>query len=510
MTVMVKVSSSSPAFSSLTRSCNFMKCAIISVLIMFFLLVLLQTFPSSFSSSEKNLESLEVASPYFHPKTGTLRDSSSSSSSNRRVIKATTWNIAAINNNPFEYWVTFDEKDNAGASYNSLMKKVAGFINNPGEADIGISEVFSDKMFNELIEEMKENKIAGWNETIAFWENDFKRRKIISQFIKDPILGKKRLISMPDRVTNTINTVRSSSSSSSSSSTVYRPAVINCYPQQLSSYNDWWKEWKKFMFHTPLSSASSSASSSSSFVYHMIPKIEKSKYPIITSEEEKISVPLGILSLALFDSILIHMMNSLEPKEWQSIRQKICFQCNYQKQNRTLEILLSSYNDSDIIFLQEVAGRFFDNILGLSSPSSIFSSFDVISSSLLDKDRDQNSFILLKKNQYFDIKEVTKEVMTILDEMYASSSRGEGKKKKNPVVKGDLIVITAVDKRDKSHYLLASFHGDTNGFVFLVCFSLLFSIAVSYFILDWQPSQLWRHFIPTLSNINRLLSFFLV
>jgi hypothetical protein len=53
--------------------------------------------------------------------------------------------------------------------------------------------------------------------------------------------------------------------------------------------------------------------------------------------------------------------------------------------------------------------------------------------------------------------------MTILDEMYASSSSGEGKKKKNPVVKGDLIVITAIDKRDKSHYLLASFHGDTNG-----------------------------------------------
>jgi hypothetical protein len=326
---------------------------------MFFLLVLLQTFPSFSSSSGKNLENLEATNPYFHPKTGTLRDSSSSSSSNSRIIKATTWNIAAINNNPFEYWVTFDEKDNAGALYNSLMKKVAGFINNPGDADIAISEIFSDKMFNELVEEMKESKITGWNETIAFWENDFKKRKIISQFIKDSVLGKKRLISMPDRVTNTI-TPSSSSSSSSSSSTLYRPTVINCYPQQLSSYDDWWKEWQKFMFHTSLSS-------SSSFVYQMIPKIEKSKYPSISAEEEKISVPLGILSLALFDSILIHMMNSLEPKEWQSIRQKICFQCNYQKQNRTHEILLSSYNDSDIIFLQEVAGKFFDHLLSSSS-----------------------------------------------------------------------------------------------------------------------------------------------
>ena len=38
-----------------------------------------------------------------------------------------TWNIAAINNNPFEYWITHDDAD-----YNALMEGVQSFIDEPG------------------------------------------------------------------------------------------------------------------------------------------------------------------------------------------------------------------------------------------------------------------------------------------------------------------------------------------------------------------------------------------
>lgn len=38
-----------------------------------------------------------------------------------------TWNIAAINNNPFEYWITHDDAD-----YNALMEGVQSFIDQPG------------------------------------------------------------------------------------------------------------------------------------------------------------------------------------------------------------------------------------------------------------------------------------------------------------------------------------------------------------------------------------------
>ncbi len=117
------------------------------------------------------------------------------------TIRALTWNIAAINNNPFEYWITSDDP-----SYNTLMSKVSHFIESPAEGDVPISSVFSDAMYNELEEHMKAAGWTGLAETRAVWENDFRKRSIISGFIKDDKLGKKRLASMPDRVTNSITT----------------------------------------------------------------------------------------------------------------------------------------------------------------------------------------------------------------------------------------------------------------------------------------------------------------
>jgi hypothetical protein len=44
------------------------------------------------------------------------------------VLSALTWNLAAINNNPFEYWITHDD-----AAYNALMEGVSAFIDDPGD-----------------------------------------------------------------------------------------------------------------------------------------------------------------------------------------------------------------------------------------------------------------------------------------------------------------------------------------------------------------------------------------
>ena len=52
--------------------------------------------------------------------------------------------------------------------------------------------------------------LSGWKglaETDVLWQSDFSKRKIIHGFMKDKSLGDKRLASMPDRYTNTINTV---------------------------------------------------------------------------------------------------------------------------------------------------------------------------------------------------------------------------------------------------------------------------------------------------------------
>ena len=63
--------------------------------------------------------------------------------------------------------------------------------------------------------------------------SDFAGRKIISGFMKDKELGEKRLASMPDRVTNTINTLGEAGK-------VHRPTVISCYDGDMSSMAAWW------------------------------------------------------------------------------------------------------------------------------------------------------------------------------------------------------------------------------------------------------------------------------
>jgi hypothetical protein len=42
-------------------------------------------------------------------------------------LKTATWNIAAVNNNPFEYWITHEDD-----AYNKLMEDVQSFIDQPG------------------------------------------------------------------------------------------------------------------------------------------------------------------------------------------------------------------------------------------------------------------------------------------------------------------------------------------------------------------------------------------
>merc|ERR1719265_2823272 len=43
-------------------------------------------------------------------------------------LSVTTWNISAVNTNPFEYWITHDDP-----FYEKLMADVEGFIDAPGD-----------------------------------------------------------------------------------------------------------------------------------------------------------------------------------------------------------------------------------------------------------------------------------------------------------------------------------------------------------------------------------------
>lgn len=227
-----------------------------------------------------------------------------------RKLSIATWNVAAINNNPFEYWITIEGHD----EYEQLMKDVERFLENTGDRDIAVKDVFTDEMFNALDAKMTGDPV-GWSSVRSYWENDFKNRKIISEFMKDSLLGSKRLASMPDRITNTINVV-------GSSEPVCRPTVINMYSGDLSSLDKWWSAWEKFMFDDPLT-IKSKGELKTSYVYEMLQPIKKAKYPAITDEEEAVSLPLQTMCGAIFDSILVHMMNTVSsPNVWQPLKGK--------------------------------------------------------------------------------------------------------------------------------------------------------------------------------------------
>ena len=356
-----------------------------------------------------------------------------------RRLQIASWNIAAINNNPFEYWITYKENP----AYEELMVKVEQFLETPGDKDVLVSDVFTPTMFDELDQRL--TNTAQWKSVRTYWENDFSRRKIVEGFMKDSLLGSKRLASMPDRVTNTINT--------EDGKTLFRPTVINMYEEDLSTQDIWWKSWEKFMFDTSMKIKDGKTGEVGDRIpYALLQPIKKSKYPDITEEEEADSLPLQTMCGAIFDAILVHMMNTVStPDVWQPLKRTMVENLNKKKVPHTLEILERQYLDSDIITLQEVSSSFIDK----ARASVLGKSFFVIAPAEIDTVRDQNSVICLKKERFPKANESYEEVTGTVSKAFPEGVEV-------PVATGDILAIAVEDKFGEK-YVIASFHGDTNG-----------------------------------------------
>jgi len=352
-----------------------------------------------------------------------------------RQLSVTTWNIAAINNNPFEYWITYKENK----AYEKLMIDIEHFLENPGDKDIPVKDVFTEEMFSKLDARLTS---VGWNSVRSYWESDFQDRKIVSSFMKDPLLGSKRLASMPDRITNTVNI-------EGGAGQVYRPTVINMYAGDLSTLEKWYDSWEKFMFHDKLK-IKGKKGVESRIPYEMLQQIKKAKYPDITEQEEKDSLPLQTMCGAIFDAILVHMMNTVtSPDIWQGLKRTMVENLNKKKVPHTLQILQDAYGDVDIITLQEVSSSFIDQ----ARKSKLGKTYHIVAPADLDAVRDQNSVIFLKKELFPHGSDV--EITPLVE-----SSFPEGVDV--PVAKGDILAITAKNKFGVD-FVIASFHGDTNG-----------------------------------------------
>ena len=350
-------------------------------------------------------------------------------------VRAASWNIAAINNNPFEYWVT-----NPDPSYNTLMKSVQDFIENSG-SDVSISTVFSDAMFVELQEELREQRIPGVDELLEYWKNDYSQRMAIKGFLKDKTIGLKRLASMPDRITNTIHL--------HDGRTCKRPTVINSYDGgSLESIAAWWEQWKIFIFHTPLRLAynDNSVDRPPVLVCNLLCPILKSKYPAITDEEQAISISLQLLCLAILDAIFVYMLNAVEPT-WEEVRKDLCNALIINKATNICRIIVQSYSDMDIIFIQEAAAIFFQQAL---SVPELNAKYALLHPWNMDEKRNQNSLIFVDRERFrlSSCVDVTRLLLEVV----------EGTR----LAPGDLIGISIEDCEGR-RWLLASFHGDSNG-----------------------------------------------
>ena len=347
------------------------------------------------------------------------------SATRRPDIKVATWNIAAPNNNPFEFWSSHQSKD-----YDNLMMAVQKCMDNPADLDVPLEEVFSHCMYQEMRQEMKAVGVCDLNMLDEAWESDFKHRKAISEFLKDKALGEKRLISMPDRMTTSIKT--------NCGKERFRPSPITGTTDDMSNVATWWPLWKDYMFHSPAFVKGEQIPC----VFSLLQMIPKSKYPALTEAEEIMSRSLQTLCLALFDAVFTFMLSNLAPETWQPLKRSLHKSLFENKVSSCVSILGANYCDADVIFIQEASEAF-------AARAGVCLSQHVLRPCGLDGRRCQMSLILVKKAM-FDISsaaDVTNEVEDKLDVKC--------------VEKGDLCVFKIQSFDTK--YLLASFHGDSNG-----------------------------------------------
>lgn len=356
------------------------------------------------------------------------------------ALRVATWNVAAINNNPFEYWITYENEP-----YQKLMQDVEAFIDAPGERDVTVSEVFTDEMYGTLRDLMEEEGWEGLDVVDRQWNEVYKNRTIVGGFLKDKDIGKKRLTSMPDRMTNTINTVRVNGEQSQ----VFRPTIINMYRTRWNSQQEWFLQWSEFMFRTLVTIRNKGKSSTKKVCQLLVP-IKNAKYPAITPEEEAVSIPLQTVLLGVFDAILAHLMGQLAPDTWHNTKMELCEAFGEKKNARTMEIIETQYGGVDVLFMQEVAASF----LNLFESSPAGEKFHVLRPEKMDASRDQNSVILLNKARFEKLEEVTDITGEVVD---AAKAAG-----KVPLADGDLFVAD-IGLAGDVRMLLASFHGDTNG-----------------------------------------------
>jgi hypothetical protein len=340
-------------------------------------------------------------------------------------IHAATWNIAAPNNNPFEFWSTHETKD-----YDDLMSEVQKCLDCPDGLDVSLEEVFTPSMYDELRSELCLQGIENLEVLDLLWNSDLKKRKAISAFLKDRSFGEKRLISMPDRMTASIKT--------ESGIQVFRPSPITGIMDDMSDIPGWWALWKNYMFNTIICVRGNPMPN----VFSLLHKIPRAKYPALTEFEEAISRALQTLCLALFDAVFTYLLSKVAPETWQPLKRSLHKALFENKASACVSILQAQYGAADVIFVQEASESF-------AARAGVCLNHHVLRPSGVDGRRSQMSLILVSRGMFdpSSAADVTDDVLRTLEPKCADH--------------GDLCAFTI--RAHRRQFLLVSFHGDSDG-----------------------------------------------
>jgi hypothetical protein len=309
----------------------------------------------------------------------------------RSTLKTVSWNLGSLQTNTLEFWQP--EGSPLRRTQELLDAELKTHVNTP------ISNVFTHQMMTALCNFVDIDRKA------AIFDNYAKISEVsVYDFLTDKTIGRKRFVSMADRVLREHPTFG------------LRPSLITGSVITDESIHEWWNTYKSFLeIVDPVRTM-------------VLRKHNSDKYGNkgFSTYELEYYVELQLLHLAISDACFVYISKAIE-----ELGNTISDLADtFSNKFVSIKSILTSI-DADILCLQEVDASSLENFDGYVSvkPSKSYGK--------------QDSIILLRKGIFDSI---------------------EFQSLETPVIgPGDLVLIRARHVMSGRKFLIASFHGDANG-----------------------------------------------